>query len=274
MTACMVSSSASSAASSSKSDAPSRPSLMPVMPSTTFPARIARGSGLTLARAHSRWWGLPVRGRLLPVVLLGGRSQRYLRSASRRTRRSAMSAKIGLVSIMALNAALQKYRNYKRPFRTALRAGGGRASAGLGADRAFASGMSASRGRAASPPVATLADSRQRAEHGLAASCGLALFRLRRRGRRGVTRPRQAVRAVKAGSALAPARRALRSGRGMDDPLRVWRGWRWVLRCWPRSVACRRRGRRCSAGPPEEARSTGRLARTTPDQEVGVHDCA
>ncbi len=32
----------------------------------------------------------------------------------------------------------------------------------------------------------------------------------------------------------------LRSGRG-------WRGWRWVLRCWPRSVPHRSSGRRCSA---------------------------
>jgi len=64
-------------------------------------------------------------------------------------------------------------------------------------------------------------------------------FRLRHRGRRGVTRLQRAVRAGRVGSALSEARRAFRSGRG-------WRGWRWVLRCWPRSVACRRSGCTCS----------------------------
>jgi len=56
----------------------------------------------------------------------------------------------------------------------------------------------------------------------LAAACGLALFRLRPfdcaqdrlRGRRGVTQPQRAVRAGRVGSALSPARRVLRSGRG------------------------------------------------------------
>jgi len=48
----------------------------------------------------------------------------------------------------------------------------------------------------------------------VAAACGLAWFRLRRRGRRGVTRHKRAVRAGQGGSALSPARRALRSGRG------------------------------------------------------------
>jgi len=63
-----------------------------------------------------------------------------------------------------------EYRNFKRPFRTVWRVGGGRASAGLGADRTFARGISAARGRVASPSVATLADSRQWAERGLAGS--------------------------------------------------------------------------------------------------------
>jgi len=40
----------------------------------------------------------------------------------------------------------QKYRNFKRPFRAVWRVGSGRASASLGADRTFASGISASRG--------------------------------------------------------------------------------------------------------------------------------
>ena len=42
-------------------------------------------------------------------------------------------------------------------------------------------------------------------------------------------------------SALPPSRHAFRSERG-------WRGWLWVLRCWPRSAPHRRSGRRCSGG--------------------------
>ena len=143
-----------------------------------------------------------------------------------------------------------KYRKFKRPFRAVWRIGDGRASAGLAAGRTFASGILAARGRAARRwwsfclrfPTAGKA----RRCGLVAASCCLALFRLPRRGRRGATRPRRAVRAGRVGNAFAPTRRALRSGRGMDDPLRVWRGSRWVVRCWPRSVACRRSGRTCS----------------------------
>jgi len=47
-----------------------------------------------------------------------------------------------------------EYRQFKRPFRTVWRVGGGRASVGLDTDRTFASGISASRGRDASPSVA------------------------------------------------------------------------------------------------------------------------
>jgi len=42
-----------------------------------------------------------------------------------------------------------EYRQFKRPFRTVWRVGGDRASASLGGDRTFASGISASRGRGA-----------------------------------------------------------------------------------------------------------------------------
>ncbi len=49
---------------------------------------------------------------------------------------------------------VSKYRNFKRPFGTVWRVGDGRASAGLGTDRMFESGSSASRGRGASPSVA------------------------------------------------------------------------------------------------------------------------
>ena len=61
-------------------------------------------------------------------------------------------------------------------------------------------------------------------------------FSRQRRARRRVTQHKRAVRVGRRGSALSPARRALRRGRG----------WRWVLRCWSRCVARRHSGRRCS----------------------------
>ena len=148
-----------------------------------------------------------------------------------------------------------KFRNFKRLFRTAWRitvwrVGGGRASAGFG------------RGSDVSAWDFGIAGPRRLAIRGHFAPipCSGPSTALRVRCRfvwfafvapsasrpAAVTRPQRAVRAGRVGSALFPARRALRSGRGMDDPLRVWPGWRWVLRCWPRSVACRRSGRRRS----------------------------
>jgi len=57
-----------------------------------------------------------------------------------------------------------EYRQFKRPFRTVWRVGGGRASASLGADRMFVGGISASRARGAQRPWPFPADFRQRAE--------------------------------------------------------------------------------------------------------------
>jgi len=74
----------------------------------------------------------------------------------------------------------RKYRKFKRAFRTVWRVGGGRASAGLGADRTSASQISASWGRGALPSVVISrrfpAAGRARPCGLVAASCGLPGF--------------------------------------------------------------------------------------------------
>ena len=153
-------------------------------------------------------------------------------------------------------AWVDTYRKFKRPFRAVCRVGGGRASAGLRPLWARIGRLCAGfRHRGATQRLGQepfFADSRQRAERSPAGLWPHRVgWRFRRRpfdcaqdrlcGRRGVsvTRPQQAVRALGAGSALAPVRRVCRSGRG-------WRGWRWVLPLPPRFAPRRRTGCRCS----------------------------
>ena len=114
------------------------------------------------------------------------------------------------------------YRTFNRPFLRVWQVGSGRASAALGTDRAQIGGScvgfrhrGATQRRCQQP---CFADSRQRAERSPAGSwphrIGLWLG-CRLCGRHLVTRP-AAGRALRAGSALAPARRASRSGLGVS----------------------------------------------------------
>jgi len=105
--------------------------------------------------------------------------------------------------------------------------GDSRASAGLGANRTFASRISAARGPDATSsssssssvaiflPFPTAGQARPCAF--VAASCCPALFRLRHRGRRGTTRPKRAVRALPAGSALLQRAVLFEMGEDVSD---------------------------------------------------------
>jgi len=136
-----------------------------------------------------------------------------------------------------------EHRKFKRPFRAACAVARGGASVGLAV--VGASSESASPGgwgfgsavRCDFPPLTDSGPSAAlRARGRIGWSCG---FRLGVVADSAIMRPPRAVRALPAGSALAPSRRALRSGRG-------WRGWLWVLRCWRRCAPSRRSGCRFS----------------------------
>ena len=103
------------------------------------------------------------------------------------------------------------YRKFKHPSGPVCRVGGGRTSAGLVAEGRLCVGFRPLGAVPLRRPWPIPADSRQRAESKPAGSwphrIGLR-FRLGLCGRRGVTRPQRAVRALPAGSAPAPARTA------------------------------------------------------------------
>lgn len=118
-------------------------------------------------------------------------------------------------------------------------AGGGRASARIGAGRDSASGFCARRGRPARLLPHVRGRFRQRPTHIPAESLAHRVaLRISSRASclTGLARLAPAVRAALVDRAPLPARRVLRYGQVVDDPLRVSRGWRRDLRCWPRSA--------------------------------------